>query len=246
VRPGFTGAGIDRAGGACISLGTSGVYLVANDRFLPALGGGMHTHRHAVNGLFVQNSCVLSAGAALAWAATLVGAADVAALLAEVEAAAIPIRETPVFTPYLAGERTPHNDPSLAACFSGLTLSTTRLHLVQAVLEGVALALGDCHQALLSTSAPIGAVTLVGGGARSGFWSRLIASAIGRPLKRSATAAVGPALGVARLARAGVGGPLIANGDGRADEIAPSREMTEQLARKRAAFEAHPGLPASG
>ena len=44
------GVGAVQAGAAYISLGTSGVYFVANDRFVPARGGGMHTHRHAVPG----------------------------------------------------------------------------------------------------------------------------------------------------------------------------------------------------
>jgi xylulokinase len=238
---GGVGAGIVRSGAASISLGTSGVYFLANEDFQPARGQGMHTHRHAIDGLFAQNGCILSAGAALAWVAALVGAADIPALTAEVEAAALPIAETPVFTPYLAGERTPHDDAGLSAAFSGLRMGMGRLHLVQAVLEGVALALGDCHHALLATGAVIDNVSLVGGGARSGLWSRLIASAIGLPLQKAETAAVGPALGAARLARLGIGGPLVATGERRIS-ILPDPAMAEALAAKRAAYERHLAL----
>lgn len=238
---GGVGAGIVRSGCASISLGTSGVYFLANEDFRPARGQGMHTHRHAVDGLFAQNGCILSAGAALAWVAALVGAPDIPALLAEVEAAALPLAETPVFTPYLSGERTPHDDAGLGAAFSELRMGMGRLHLVQAVLEGVALAFADCHRALLSTGAAIDEVSLVGGGARSGFWSRLIASAIGLPLHRSQAAAVGPALGAARLARLGIGGPLVAAEAERAT-ILPDRAMLEALATKRAAYERHLAL----
>jgi sugar (pentulose or hexulose) kinase len=81
----------------------------------------MHTHRHAVEGLFLRNGCILSAGAALNWVASLVGHADVGGgLLNDVEAAGISPSDTPVFTPYLAGERTPHHNPALTAAFSGL------------------------------------------------------------------------------------------------------------------------------
>lgn len=238
---GGVGAGIVRSGAASISLGTSGVYFLANEHFQPARGQGMHTHRHAVDGLFAQNGCILSAGAALAWAAALVGAADIPALVAEVEAAALPIADTPVFTPYLSGERTPHDDPGIRAAFSGLRMGMGRLHLVQAVLEGVALALADCHHALLSTGAAIEEVSLVGGGARSALWSRLIASAIGLPLLKVETAAMGPALGAARLARLGIGGPLIAAEAERAS-MPPDPAMTDALAAKRAAYERHLGL----
>ncbi|RDJ22290.1 xylulokinase [Bosea caraganae] len=241
---GGVGAGIVAAGMASISLGTSGVYFLANDRFLPARGQGMHTHRHAVEGLFAQNGCILSAGAALSWVAGIVGASDIPKLIREVEAAGIPISETPVFTPYLTGERTPHDDAGLTGAFSGLSMATTRLHLVQAVLEGVALALGDCHRALLWTGAKTEQVALVGGGSHSPLWANLVASAIGMPLTRSQSAAVGPALGAARLARQGIGGPLLADAGDAADdsEIQPIQAMAEALAAKRARFERHLAL----
>ncbi len=235
------GVGAVQTGDAYIGLGTSGVYFLANDRFVPAHRGGMHTHRHAVPGLFCQNAVVLSAGAALAWVARLLRA-DVATLVAEVEAARLSPAETPVFTPYLAGERTPHDDPTLTAAFSALGHGTGPLHLVQAVLEGVALALADGHDALIASGARIEAVTLTGGGARSQLWARLIAAAIGLPLSVQADAAAGPAIGAARLARQGAGGPLIAAPPGQTSRIAVEPPLREQLLQKRILFRKHPGL----
>ena len=66
---GGIGAGVIRTGQAFISLGTSGVYFLANDRFIPSRHAGMHTHRHALPGLYCQQGCVLSAAGALAWIA---------------------------------------------------------------------------------------------------------------------------------------------------------------------------------
>jgi xylulokinase len=235
------GVGAIAAGDAYIGLGTSGVYFLVNDRFAPARGGGMHTHRHAVPGLYCQNAVVLSAGAALAWVAALVGASDVGALVAEVEAARLSPSQTPVFTPYLSGERTPHDDPALTATFSGLTHTTGRAALVQSVMEGVALALADGHDALLASGAIIAAVTLTGGGARSSLWARLIAAAIGLPLKAQSDAQSGPALGAARLARRGVGGPLIASA-GSSAPVVVDPTLREQLAAKRVLFRKHLGL----
>lgn len=60
----------------------------------------------------------------------------------------LPPDATSLFTPYLAGERTPHDNPLLTAKFSGLTHMTGPHHLLQAVLEGVALALADGHASL--------------------------------------------------------------------------------------------------
>ncbi len=195
------GVGAVQAGAAYVSLGTSGVWCVANDRFLPARGGGMHTHRHAVPGLFAQHAVVLSAGGALAWIASLLGRPDIGALVAEVEAARLSPADTPVFTPYLAGERTPHDNPLLTAAFSGLTHRTGPLHLVQAVLEGVALALGDCHAALTGSGAAIGAHRAD----RRRRAQRPLGAPgrrCGRPAAaRSADRQAGPAIGAARLAR---------------------------------------------
>jgi xylulokinase len=235
------GVGAVHTGDAYIGLGTSGVYFLANDTFVPARSGGMHTHRHAVSGLFCQNAVVLSAGAALAWVATLLRA-DVAMLVAEVEAARLSPVDTPVFTPYLAGERTPHDDPTLTATFSALGHGTRSLHLVQSVMEGVALALADGHDALIASGARIEAVTLTGGGARSALWTRLIAAAIGLPLSVQTDAATGPAIGAARLARQGLGGPLIAASAGRASVIAVEPSLREQLLQKRVVFRKHAGL----
>ncbi|MBN9538030.1 MAG: xylulokinase [Alphaproteobacteria bacterium] len=235
------GVGAVTAGDAYIGLGTSGVCFVANDRFLPAHGHGMHTHRHAVPGLFCQNAVVLSAAGALAWIAEMIQARDIGKLVAEVEAAKLSPADTPVFTPYLAGERTPHDNPHLTASFSGLTHATGPLHLAQAVMEGVALALGDAHRALRSTGAAIERLSLTGGGARSDLWVRLIATALGMPLTVASSTHAGPALGAARLARAGTGGPLIASdpADGQLRRVTPDPALAVLLGDKRAAFDAH-------
>lgn len=234
------GVGAVGAGDAYIGLGTSGVYFLVNDAFVPAKSGGMHTHRHAVPNLYCQNAVVLSAGAALAWVAGLLRT-DIDALMAEIEAAPLSPAATPVFTPYLSGERTPHDDPTLTATFSGLTHSTGAVAFVQSVLEGVALALADGHDALLGSGARIVDMTLTGGGARSRLWARLIAAAIGLPLHVQSDAQSGPALGAARLARQGTGGPLIAS-RGTTETVAVDDTLREQLMAKRVLFRKHLAL----
>jgi xylulokinase len=235
------GVGAVAAGSAYLSLGTSGVYFVANDAFVPAHSGGMHTHRHAVAGLYAQHAVVLSAGGALAWIAGLLGAGDIGRLVAETEAAGFSPEETPVFTPYLAGERTPHDDPSLTAAFSSLTYNSGPLHLVQAVMEGVALALADGHAALAATGARINRISLTGGGARSELWARLAAAAIGLPLFLSAERHAGPAIGAARLSRLAVGGPLLAAGEEQlTSSIVPvDPVLRDQLGQKKVLFHKH-------
>jgi xylulokinase len=205
---GAVGAGVVHRGDAFISLGTSGVYFVADDRFVPAMDEGMHTHRHAVPGLFARHGVVLSAASALTWIAGIVGAASVQRFIADIESVDLPPDEIPVFSPYLAGERTPHDDPMATATLSNLRGGTGALHIGRAVLEGVAFALADCQDALLEAGAPITRIALIGGGARSRLWAELIATILGRPLLLPQDAVFGPALGAARLARQSVGGDL--------------------------------------
>jgi xylulokinase len=111
-----------------------------------------------------------------------------------------------IFLPYLSGERTPHNDPHARGVFFGLTHATERADLGRAVLEGVSFALADGQTVLLEAGTSIDRVWVIGGGARSPFWGRILASALDRSLHYAAGAELGPAFGVARLARLAVTG----------------------------------------
>jgi xylulokinase len=236
---GALGAGVVRRGQAFISLGTSGVYFVVNDRFVPALSGGMHTHRHAVPGLFAQHGVVLSAASALTWLAGLLGKTRIDQFVTEIEAANLDPDHVPVFTPYLGGERTPHNDPHATGTFSNLRFDTTPAHLGRAVLDGVALALADCHDALVADEAPIEDIALIGGGSRSRLWAEIIATVIGNELRIPTAAALGPALGAARLARAAVGGPLMTDQQRSDAAVVPRPDWRDTYQRKRALFRKH-------
>jgi xylulokinase len=148
----------------------------------------------------------------LTWVTKLTGAESEGALLEEVE------RETAsgtstggnlTFLPYLSGERTPHNDPNARGVFFGMTHETSRADFAQAVLEGVAFAFVDGQDALLHAGTPIGEVSVIGGGARSAYWGRILASALQRPLVYREGGALGPAFGAARLARIAVSGEAV-------------------------------------
>lgn len=84
-----------------------------------------------------------------------------------------------IFLPYLntAGMVSPFAEPNARAQFFGLSMEHTRAHLMRAVYEGIALAMRDGYDAM---NQPIHEVLLVGGGARSAFWSQLFADVTGR------------------------------------------------------------------
>jgi xylulokinase len=87
----------------------------------------------------------------------------------------------------------------------GLSGDTSRAQLVQAALEGVAFSLADGRDALAAAGTHVASAGIVGGGARSVLWTRLIAAVLGIPLRRYEAGARGPAFGAARLARLALG-----------------------------------------
>lgn len=200
---GAVGLGAVRPGDAFVSLGTSGVLFATTARFQPYTQAAVHAFCHAVPETWHQMGVTLSAAASLAWWANIVGQPE-AALLAEMPD---PVTPSPaLFLPYLGGERTPYNDGSLRAAFAGLSYETDRTLLTQAVLEGVAFSLRDCLDALAASGTCIVAADVIGGGARSAAWVKIIASVLGIPLHRVAGGEQGGAFGASRLARMAVTG----------------------------------------
>ncbi|MGO4174159.1 xylulokinase [Bosea sp. TAF32] len=208
--PRFAGGGGDNAAGAVglgavvpgscfLSLGTSGVLWRTTAGFEPRTGSAVHAFCHALPERWHQMSVHLSAAASLSWWASISGRTEVA-LLQELG----PQMERPVpvlFTPYLSGERTPHNDPRMRGSFIGLGHETDRTAMTQAVLEGVAFAFKDGKEALEAEASPIEEAMVIGGGARSDTWLSILSDVLNLPLKRYHKAESGAVFGAARLAR---------------------------------------------
>ena len=207
---GGVGIGAVEDGRAFVGLSTSAQIFVAANAHRPAPERLVHAFCHAVPRRWCQMAALLNGASVLATLARLLGDADIATLLAEAEAQfRAPSRL--LVLPYLSGERTPHDDPHARGVIFGVTPETTRAELVQAALEGVAFSLADGLAALAAAGTRIMEAGIVGGGARSPFWTRLIASALGIPLRVYAGGARGPAFGAARLARLALGGDDPAN-----------------------------------
>jgi xylulokinase len=200
------GIGAVAPGGGFVSLGTSGVLFVVNDRFLPNPASAVHAFCHALPGRWHQMSVMLSAASCLRWATGLVRAANEAEILAEVEKLDAGARAAaPIFLPYLSGERTPHNDPAAQGVFFGLTHGTDRAALVYSVIEGVAFGLADGLDALRAAGTRAGTLSLVGGGSRSAYWAQLIADLLEVRLETHSGGETGAALGAARLGQLACG-----------------------------------------
>lgn len=197
---GAIGMGIIQPKQAFLSLGTSGVYFVANERFSPNPTGTVHAFCHSLPNLWHQMSVILSAASCLSWVTKLTQFPSEQNLLNEVEKLDFSQPNPVIFLPYLSGERTPHNNPDAQGVFIGLNHNTSPAILARAVLEGVAFAFADAQQVLLDAKTDIDHVSVIGGGSRSLLWLEILASVLNKPLKLHEGSDVGPAYGAARLA----------------------------------------------
>ncbi len=191
------GVGVVRAGEAFVSLGTSGVLFAANDGYQPDPATAVHTFCHALPNTWHQMGVILAATDALNWYGRLVGT-DVARLTDELGPLQAPGKT--LFMPYLGGERTPLNSASVRGAFTGLEHATDRQAGTRAVLEGVTFAIRDCRDALAATGTRLEKLLAVGGGSRSDYWLRLIATALDCQVQLPVAGDFGGAFGAARLA----------------------------------------------
>lgn len=199
------GVGAVNPGDAFISLGTSGVIFVVNDRLRADPQCGVHAFCHALPGRWHQMSVMLSAASCLRWLCNLLSVSESQLMEEMVQLSDEQVRSAPVFLPYLSGERTPHNDPDASGSFFNLRHETPRALLGYAVVEGVAFGLADGLSVLGDARHHIQQCSLTGGGARSTLWAQLIADVLQLPIVTHPASASG-ALGAARLAWLADGG----------------------------------------
>ncbi|OEO30475.1 xylulokinase [Devosia insulae DS-56] len=191
------GIGAMQPGEGFVSLGTSGVLFVSNDRFRPNTKGAVHAFCHAIPDTWHQMGVILSATDSLNWLARITGQ-DPATLAGAAEAGFKGPGEE-IFLPYLSGERTPHNNAAARGSFTGLSHSTDPALLAQAVMEGVAFAFRDCQRVLTDAGTTMGRLLAVGGGSKSDLWLKLIATNLDAEIALPEDGDFGGALGVARL-----------------------------------------------
>lgn len=209
------GTGLVRPGVIQLTVGTGGQIVTPLREPVAAPERGVHLYRAATEHGWYAMAATLNGGLALDHVRRVfdVSWEDLYAT------AATPVREDdPVFAPHLAGERTPHLDPTMRGGWAGVGLQHDRAALLRAALEGVAFALRDALEVLpVARDLPI---VLAGGGTQHGAWRQLLATVLGRPLAASEVTDAS-ARGAALLAAIGTGDASWA--DVR-DRLAPRRE----------------------
>ncbi|MGV0909021.1 xylulokinase [Martelella sp. FOR1707] len=225
------GMGTVADGAAFVSLGTSGVLFAANDRYRPKPESAVHAFCHALPGTWHQMGVILSATDTLNWYAKITDKSP-----AELSTEVGDTLQAPgdlTFLPYLSGERTPHNDAAIRGAFIGLAHESDRPAMTRAVMEGVAFALRDNLEALRSAGTELTRITAIGGGSRSRYWLKAVATALNLPIDIPADGDFGAAFGAARL------GMLAATGGDPVAVCTPpeTAETVEPETAHKAAFE---------
>jgi xylulokinase len=236
---GAVGLGAIAPGEAFISLGTATQLIVATDQFMSAPEKLVHAFAHALPNRWYAMAAMLNGAGALAFVGRLLGASPDAL---ECEAAAdYPGPGALLFLPYLSGERTPLDDPYARGVLFGLSEASSRADVARAVMEGVALTLADARDCLTEAGARIERVGLIGGGAKSLLWTRMIAAATGFTVVRMKGGETGPAYGAARLARIAATGEspeAVCLPSQIADVTEPDPKLADLFGRQRERFAA--------
>jgi xylulokinase len=191
------GIGAVKPGEAFVSLGTSGVLFVSNERFMPNAARAVHAFCHAVPDTWHQMGVILSAAASLEWLAGLLKTP--APKLTTALGKKLDGPSSALFLPYLSGERTPVADAQIRGLVMGLGHETDAKALTHAVLDGIAFAFRDSLEALKAAGTNVERVMAVGGGSRSELWLKIIATALDVPVDVPADGDFGGAFGAARL-----------------------------------------------
>jgi xylulokinase len=166
-------------GDVAISLGTSGTVYAVSDSATADASGAVAGFADAT-GRYLPLVCTLNAtkvtDTVAGWLGVDHDGLDALALSAPPGAGGV------VLVPYFDGERTP-NRPDASGAMAGLRPTTTREQIARAAIEGVVCGLLDGLDALTGTGVRTdGKIVLVGGGAESFAFQRVLADLSGRPL----------------------------------------------------------------
>jgi xylulokinase len=199
---GGIGGGMVEPGIAVNVMGTTDVVFACVDQPYFDPGRRLVLNRFPVGDAWCVGGPMAATGGAIAWLAGVLGA-DLPTLTAEAAAIAAG-SEGLIFSPMLAGSRTPRWDIAERGGLAGLGFEHGRGHLFRAALEGVAVEVAEVFDALAAADMPLREIRAVGGGAESPLWLEIRAALLGKPLIVPEVAEAS-ALGAAMLAAVGVG-----------------------------------------
>ncbi|MFY2827725.1 xylulokinase [Staphylococcus arlettae] len=199
---GALGSGITDNSKQLVSIGTSGVALSIENNSKFENDGNVHYFNHCVPNQKYIMGVTLSAGYSLEWLRQLLAPKDdFTTFLTNINDSVVGGHGL-VYTPYLLGERTPHNDATVRGSFIGLDANTTSLDMKRAVLEGITFSIQDSITIMRNNRITVNDIVSIGGGAKNKTWLQIQADIFNASIT-TRTEEQGPAFGAAMLAAMG-------------------------------------------
>lgn len=193
-------AGSIKQGHATVKLATAGRICVVTDRAVQS--PYIFNYRHIIPGLWYPGTATSSCAASYRWYRDVFGTASYEELNIGAELVP-PGCDGLMFHPYLNGELTPYNDPSLKASYTGISSGHTADFFTRATLEGVAFSLKDCMNTVLEMGMNMERVRIIGGGAKGRLWRQIVSDVLGIRLEKVRTD--DSSFGTAMLTAVGIG-----------------------------------------
>ncbi len=162
-------------GMVCDRSGTSEGINVCSE--VPIDDNRLMSYLHPIHPYHNISGIISTSGKAISWAKDLVGVENLSyeEIYNQVEMIP-PGSNNLVFLPYLTGERAPIWDPSARGVFSGLSLSTSKWHMIRSVIEGVAFAIRDVIETIEGVGQEVTTLRSIGGGANIGVLQQIKAN----------------------------------------------------------------------
>lgn len=174
------GAGVLNPGDFFEHCGTTGSLYLATDQFILDLTGEVETYPDIVPGRWIMGASTTTAGAALAWARSVLALDEQSAPQSGLPAPGDAPGEV-LFLPFLAGERGPWWNAALTGSWVGMRPEHTAADLYRAAVEGVFFSLHSLQASLqthaltsdgmVHTSGPLG-LNISGAQARADLYGR--------------------------------------------------------------------------
>lgn len=201
----MVGNGVVEAGIMACNIGTSSQLAVVTDQPIYDKNMICQLWCHGAEHTWIYQGGALNGGSTLSWLRNKVLRDQRPFAQLDAEAAKVPAGcEGLLFLPYLAGERTPFNDPQARGVYFGLSMKHDQASMVRATMEGIMFNLCECQSVFNEMKITQTKVISAGGASKGVTWKQIQADMLDMPIYTTQTQEEA-CLGAAILAAVGVG-----------------------------------------
>lgn len=184
----LVGNGIIKEGTMSCNIGTASQVAVVVNAPMYDKEMRLQTWCHAVPKTWYVQAGTLNGGSTLRWLKKNILEDQKAYSILDAEAGKIPVgSEGLLYLPYMAGERTPMQDPMAKGVYFGMSLKHRQAHLVRAIMEGVVYNLKECTNILDQMGIHRDRMISSGGAAKGVTWKQIQADIMDMPVYTTKT-----------------------------------------------------------